>query len=1136
METIEELTQFVETAAQDNVRGRLLARGEARAIVRRAGQLPDDAPPFGETLDTDLADYGFSLLRACLALKEAGGASSTWRAGFLKAGNAFEALVRNGSPDALERGFWRVMGSASYHLAGYSAMAFSLLKQREEASNLAPGELALVRLMLRDLSTLRDEAIGWLRDPAHDDEALAAALSDGDAEMEDVLASVLTTTLHRAFAYLDLALSSGDLSLYEDAIAFLEKGLRVARSAGAVPLWWLLRVSLSLIDDLWENSLHSILPGAGPEGATDYIKNREIFLASLYARDCSEIELWPSQIEAATRAADMNDDLVVALPTSAGKTRIAELCTLMALSSERRVLIVTPLRALSAQTERSFRRTFAPMGFSVSSLYGASGTVAGDEDALRSRDVVISTPEKLDFALRNDSSLIDDVGLIVLDEGHLIGPSERELRYEILVQRLLRRPDAAQRRIVCLSAILPDGDQLNDLTAWMRSDAAGAPVKSEWRPTRQRYGTLIWSGEAARLTFDLESDGPFITGFVEQRPAIRPRRTPFPKDKTELTLAAAWRFADEGKRTLIYCTQRDHVESYAKKIVDLAARGFLPSLLGDTQVIERAKVIGAEWLGAEHPAVACLDIGVAIHHGRLPSPFLRELERLLNEGVLSVTVASPTLAQGLNLNAAVLLVPTLHRAGEPLKGEEFANVAGRAGRAFVDIEGLIVHVIFEPKAWRRRAWRDLVNSSKARSLESGLIQIAAQILDRLATGGILKREDAFEYLANNRKAWDLTNGDEEEPIEHLLEKLDTTILALIEALDAEADDLPELIDQALTGSLWARQIVHRAEDERDRQLNLLRSRSNLIWALTTPGQRRGHFAMGVGLEAGLALDAMADELEEALDQADDAALSGDLKVLQDSLAQLAKKLLLIRPFTPEEDFPNKWTSVLARWIAGEPVQDIGPDNMRFIEDAFAYRLVWALEALRVRRVSLGWESEIISGGAAACLETGLPRFVAALLVRAGLPSRVAAIAVVEDLNPTFLNASELSAWLQSEEVKEATESDDWPTAETAEIWRRFRSDALTGGGQKWTASELRRAFDPSSLSIEPEEDKAYRVEIDGHDVWVCTPDFQRVVKLRRGISDRGPSVFKATFEADDDSRVVVKRIGRGQPKWHEKNN
>ena len=453
METVEELRAFLGTATQDNIRGRLLDRGEARAIIRRAGELPDDAPAFGETLDTDLSEYGLSVLRASLSLREQEGESGVWRVGFFKAGNAMEALVRNGSPLAPQRGIWRVIGGASYHLAGYSAMAFSLLSQREENPNFAPGELALVRLLLRDLRTLRSEARAWLLDPAHHDDAIRERLDGGLVDFDDAVSEVLTTTMYRAFAVFEFALATGVAALHEEALAILRVALRVARDYGVVSSWWIIRVSLNVIDDLWGNSLRGVLPVEGPPGAAEYEGLRELFLASLYTRNVAEIELWPSQLEAAGRAMDLDDDLVVSLPTSAGKTRIAEICTLMSLSVERRVLILTPLRALSAQSERSFRRTFGPLGFSVSSLYGASGTMAGDADALRTREIVIATPEKLDFALRNDPGLIDNVGLIVLDEGHLIGPNERELRYEVLVQRLLRRADAGQRRIVCLSAI-----------------------------------------------------------------------------------------------------------------------------------------------------------------------------------------------------------------------------------------------------------------------------------------------------------------------------------------------------------------------------------------------------------------------------------------------------------------------------------------------------------------------------------------------------------------------------------------------------------------------------------------------------------------------------------------------------------
>jgi len=232
-------------------------------------------------------------------------------------------------------------------------------------------------------------------------------------------------------------------------------------------------------------------------------------VTSLYARKTSEVELWPSQLEAAERSTDVRDDLVVALPTSAGKTRIAELAALMTVAQQKRVLIVTPLRALSAQTERSFRETFGPLGFTVSSLYGASGVSETDEDALRSKNIVIATPEKLDFALRNDPSIIDDIGLIVLDEGHMIGPTEREIRYETLVQRLLRRSDAASRRIVCLSAILPEGDQLDDLTAWIRNDEPGGPVTLRWRQGSALFvdlpGMRAWL-EGAEVTALTDAD------------------------------------------------------------------------------------------------------------------------------------------------------------------------------------------------------------------------------------------------------------------------------------------------------------------------------------------------------------------------------------------------------------------------------------------------------------------------------------------------------------------------------------------------------------------------------------------------------------------------------------------------------
>ncbi len=1157
METIDELTRFLATATVDGIRGRLLHRGAAWSLMREDGVLPPNAPRFGSTIETDLAEHGFALLRGAMALRVQAGPSELTGKAFERAANAFEALVRNGDPEAPDRGFRRIIAAAAYHLAGFSAVAYSLFNENTDDLNVSPGEAAIRHLILRDLGELRRFVREWLDDEAHGDEQVADSLRDEEPDVDEALSTILNTTICRALAHFDFALETGEPEPIESARVLLATAVNLADNAENVPLWWISNLCRHLIDDLWRHSLHQNLPTEPPEGSEDkYPDLRRLFISSLYVRKTSEVELWPSQREAARRSTDITDDLVVALPTSAGKTRVAEIAALMTLSAARRVLIVTPLRALSAQTERSFRKTFAPLGFTVSSLYGASGLSVGDEDALRTREIIIATPEKLDFALRSDPSLIDDVGLIVLDEGHMIGPSEREIRYETLVQRLLGRSDAGERRIVCLSAILPSGDELDDLTAWIRSDEPGEAVLSNWRPTRQRFGALTWRGKDALLRLDLDDDGPFLDKFVVQKAARGRERKPYPRKNLHLALFAAWEFAVQGKRTLIFSTQANWVESYGKQIVDLCTRGYLDSLLEDEASIARALEIGKEWLGEDHHAVACLKAGVAIHHGRLPSPFLRELEVLLSEGVLKVIVASPTLSQGLNLNAAVLLVPALHRASEKISGEEFANVAGRAGRAFVDVEGLIVHVMFDKIDWRKNEWRNLVTSAKARTLKSGLIQIVAEILERLSREGVLDRDDAWEYLANAREAWRSpeeeaavaerlaagaeynADGDDqgrqgtidEEPLSQIVERLDATVFGLIEALDADRADLPKLLDEALKGSLWARQIAREGEDVASLHKKVFEARAELIWKTATTQARRGHFAMGVGLEAGLTIDAMAEELAELIDKADEAALGGDIDELVDALGDLGERLLFMRPFIPDKAnaLPVNWKTILRSWVSGQEVSKIGPQNMRAVEEAFTYRLVWALEAVRTRRMSLGWSPEMVAGGAAAAVETGVPQFMMAMLIRAGLPSRRAAMAAIEDAKPIFVTPADMRAWLESDEITAYTDAGDWPTPDTAALWARFLTEGLSGGIQKWSIKHYKRRLDTAAAPTAG----LYRILTDEGDerTWLATPDYRRVAAFKTLAVDPKPSLFSGRLPGN--TRLVeVLRVGRGRLRW-----
>lgn len=1127
METVEELVEFLQRALDRGARERVLDTGEAWSIVRQDGMLPDDAPAFRRTLDADLAEYGFATLDAGLALNALNAGHPMARRAFVSAGKAFENIVRNGDPTDPNRGFHRVVAAASYHLGSYAAIAYALFRPVDaEEQNLNTAEICLVRLMLRDLDGVRDTAREWLRDDRSQDDAIAERLRGPDEDRDAEIGLILIGSVCRALSSFEFALHTGVSGFADNARKILLDAIKLASETGMASLWWVSRLTLGLLDDLWNQSLHVVLPNDPPIGALErYSDLRTTFISSLFACKVAEVELWPSQVDAAKRAADPRDDLVITLPTSAGKTRIAELATLTALAMGKRTMIVTPLRALSAQSERSFRSRFAPLGASVSSLYGKSGLSAGDADALRSHDIVVSTPEKLDFALRSDPTTIDNVGLIVLDEGHLIGPGDREIHYEIFVQQLLRRADAGERRIVCLSAVLPDGEHLNDMTAWIRSDEDGEPVRSNWRPTRQRFGTLEWRGDAGRLNYDLEENGPFVSGFIRQLTPRGRDRNPYPRGLNDMVLMSAWRFAADGKRALIYITQANWVEGYGKRAVRLVEKGYLPSLLEVPEDVEPAVAIGAEWLGHDHPAVQCLRYGLAVHHGNLPSPFLREVERLLASGKIKVTAASPTLAQGLNLNAAVLLVPYLVRQGEDISGEEFANVSGRAGRAFVDTEGLILHVMKDRFASRRYQWRRLVNEVRERSLESGLIAVVHEVIQRLAAKGI-EGTKGYEYLANAREAWRSDADDEGEELEELVAKVDSIVLRLVDALDADAENLSEVLEEALSGSLWERQLVRREPRVRGSQLHLLTARARLIWGETTVAQRRGHYAMGVGLETGSQVDAMADALANDLDKADLAALQGNVDELHGSLVRLARKLLIIRPFATET-LDGDWTGILREWIDGTSLSDIGSGHVALIEDAFMYRLVWALEAVRVRRHSLGWEPEdgMIAGAAAACVDTGLPEFRMALLVRGGLASREAAQAVVGELDPEFFDGSGMRQWLASDVIAGLSLREDWPSESTAWLWKRFRSEALSNRERAWRKST--ESFEISEMHDPTVHDRALvRVEPDpaAGGTWLTGPDMRRVGWMNEVIEDLPESVIHAEMNLREN-KALVHRVG-----------
>lgn len=1075
------LVSSLNGATDVGFRGRLLARGQAQSMIRRDGVLPDGSPEFSAFLDADLLNYGYALLTNGLDLLEEletaedGETTSQVelaRLAFIQSSYALEAATRNAA-DVPDQMFHRLIAGAASHLGGYAARAFSLMEGSRESGQLTPMELTLADLTMRNLDAIEERTRRLRSSVEVSDDFLLAALSgddnDDDSDTVDPLGPVALLLGENYLSAVStglFAIEVGDSELLANALEDLALGERASLDVSAPGPWWVYRLTRRMIGDLFDTSIDTNVPVDPPAGGEDEAPRwrylRRTFIENLLSRRRSEIDLWPSQLHVVDRIFADGRDLVVALPTSAGKTRIAELAILACLAQGRRTVYVTPLRALSAQTEQVLARTFAPLGVRVSSLYGSMGISDVDDDTLRSSEIVVATPEKLDFALRSDPSVLDDVGLVVLDEGHMIGASEREVRYEAQIQRLLRRADASTRRIVCLSAVFPSGAELEDFVAWITDDEPDGLHQETWRPTQQRFGLVEWLGDRARLAITLGSDQPFIPRYFEAKQPTGRRQKQFPTNQRELVIATAWRLVEEGQTVLVFCPQRNSVEPYAREIIKLHRQGLIVPVLPEDVDLSGALVVGAEWFGVDHPILKCLELGIAIHHGALPGPFRREVEKLLHEGKLKVTVASPTLAQGLNLSASVVLFHGLRRGRELLKGSDFSNVIGRAGRAFVDTEGLVLYPIFEPREQLRREWLDLTQGEGGKALDSGLIAVGLELLRRMhysrgggplgpfldyLTGGpdwalpVVYQESA-EDQATAAAAWRSN-----------LSLLDIGILSLLgdSAYDADPDAATQVIADTLVDSLWERQLRRRDSGVATAVRELVTSRVRHLWQTSTPSQRRGWYLAGLGADAGSSLSAISGQVIDLMVQAEDDLVDEDYTAATDHLIEVATAIFGLETFAPEVAVDD-WREVLRQWVQGLSLADLTGDRVaiaQFIESDLVYRLVWGMEAARVFEAAQGnILAETLSGAAVTAIETGTFNWSASVLIRSGFDHRLAAQKAVVSTGAEFDSAVDMRQWIKDLDPWYAYDK-AWPSPESRLAWERFVSHARSPRFRQW---------------------------------------------------------------------------------------
>ena len=155
-------------------------------------------------------------------------------------------------------------------------------------------------------------------------------------------------------------------------------------------------------------------------------------------------ELYPPQVDAVESGVLDGKNLVLATPTASGKTLIAEFAISKALEEGKKAIYVVPLRALASEKYREFKK-YERLGYRVA-------IQVGDLDSSRYRrtldfDILIATSEKCDSILRSRSEWFRDVGILVMDEVHLI-TTDRGPVYEILVSKFKRFPSTVSLELM----------------------------------------------------------------------------------------------------------------------------------------------------------------------------------------------------------------------------------------------------------------------------------------------------------------------------------------------------------------------------------------------------------------------------------------------------------------------------------------------------------------------------------------------------------------------------------------------------------------------------------------------------------------------------------------------------------------
>ena len=635
------------------------------------------------------------------------------------------------------------------------------------------------------------------------------------------------------------------------------------------------------------------------------------------------------------------------MPTSAGKTLIAELVILAELTSKNlKCLYIAPYRALVNEIEKNLADSLGALGYKVSSLLGNFEFDGFQNFLVNEADVLVATPEKAELFLRTRPEFFENLGVVIVDEGHIIDegwkPSGRSSSDEdsvspritqvgrgILLEFLISKMKAKlpNTKFIFMSAVMNE-ENAKDFVKWLSKNQENSlSIDISQRPSRLITAKFIWEGNSGKfeyLNLPVLPNGfpPFVPNVLVKK------KKNITKVETVASLAISMAKTDP---ILVFCAMKKEVRSVAGKIIELLDANPVSFLPFTENPNLESYYVARRWLGNEHTLTKALRYGIGIHYGPLPDAVREAVESDFKQKKINILVSTNTLGQGVNLPIKTAIIYSVVRRwskndSETIKKRDFWNICGRAGRAGKETEGQVIFVVISEND------NELLDEFKDYENIENINSSLLELLNALIKQQILQ-EDFVKYIDSHIIALMAENVVDLENDESILGFLKSSLVG-VQAIKNNVDLAP------LVGAIkeTARWISTQVPDA-----NLQK-----VFART-----------GLSTQSCLQIESVVNEFIERaraimVNDQNEIDINAELLVAGISACSSLPEMSSghKQQTKIEQNFINEWVSGKSideiKKISKGEVEEFNVDDFsEYISDRIVYRLPWGLNAFLV---------------------------------------------------------------------------------------------------------------------------------------------------------------------------------------------